>query len=49
MYLNEIKNYLKSFDTLTLEDKQKAIKKFIKTISITEDDKFKIDFNIKKN
>lgn len=47
--ISEIKNYLKSFDTLTLEDKQKAIKKFIKTISITEDGKFKIDFNIKKN
>ena len=47
--ISEIKNYLKSFDTLTLEDKQKEIKKFIKTISITEDGKYKIDFNIKKN
>lgn len=46
--IHEINNYIDSFDNLSLENKQKSLKKFIKSISITEDNKFIIDFNIKK-
>lgn len=47
--INELEYFTNSFNDLNIIDKQKLIGKHIKSISITEDNKFKIDFNIKKN
>lgn len=46
--LNDLDNFQKTFDDLNLEDKQKALKSLIESITLT-DDEFIIDFNIKKN
>lgn len=45
--LNDLDNFQKTFDDLNLEDKQKALKSLIESITLT-DDEFIIDFNIKK-
>ena len=46
--LDDLDNFQKTFDDLNLEDKQKALKSLIESITLT-DDKFIVDFNIKKN
>lgn len=45
--LDDLDNFQKTFDDLNLEDKQKALKSLIESITLT-DDKFIVDFNIKK-
>ena len=47
--LNELDNFKKTFDDLNLEDKQKTLKSLIYSITLTENNEFLIDFNIKKN
>lgn len=47
--LNELDSFQKTFDNLDLEDKQKALKSLLSSITLTEDNKFLIDFNVKKN
>lgn len=47
--LNELESFQKTFDDLNLEDKQKTLKSLLSSITLTEDNKFIIDFNVKKN
>ena len=45
--INELDDFQETFDDLSLEDKQKALKSLIKSITFT-DDEFVVDFNLKK-
>ena len=47
--INELDLFQKTFDNLNLEDKQNALKSLISSITLTDDNEFLIDFNIKKN
>lgn len=47
--INELETFSDTFDSLDLNDKQKLLKSLLTRINITEDNKFNIEFNIKKN
>lgn len=47
--INDLDKFNKTFEDLSLEDKQKALKSLIQSITLTEDTKFVITFNVKKN
>ena len=47
--ITELENFSDVFNDLNIEDKQKALQSLIKRITITEDNKFNIEFNLKKN
>lgn len=48
-FITELETFISLFDSLSIEDKQKALKSLIESIIITEDNKFIINFNVKKN
>lgn len=47
--INELEIFSDTFDSLDLDNKQKSLKSLLYRVSITEDNKFNIEFNVKKN